>query len=116
VSWHFQNGIQVKNLVLIYKLNALRIQADEMSAVLSIFLSHAGIHAEQICIRAVDAFAQRYADLGYGDPAGIADREEIFTQRVIPAALQLMVALDKAEYPTAHENVGMSAMIRFNLL
>jgi hypothetical protein len=86
-----------------------------MSAVLPAFVAHAGIDAEQVCVSAVNAFAQRDADFGHGDFAGAADGEEVPAGNVIFALGQIVVVLDETENPASHINVRMLAMIGLDL-
>jgi len=91
------------------------MQPEEVDAELAALIAFAGLNAEQVGIRTVCAFAQGYANLGDRDMAGTADREEILALPEMFAASQIFVIFDKAENSTAHENMRMGAMIRFNL-
>ena len=91
------------------------MQSDEVCTVLAIFVALAGFNTEQIRIGAVRAFAQGNADFRNGDVAGCADSEKIFALPIVFAARQILVVFNEAENPTAHKNMGMSAMIRFDL-
>jgi hypothetical protein len=97
-------------------MHSLRIQANEMSAVLSVFLAHARVNAEQVGIGAVGAFPQGNTRLWNGQPAGAADGEEVFASHIVLAVLAAAVIFNRAENPASHENVRMLAPIRLNLI
>jgi hypothetical protein len=63
------------------------MQTYKVSAVFAILGALAGLHAEQVRIRAIGAFAQRDADLRDGNAANAANGEEIRAGLVILAAL-----------------------------
>ena len=80
-------GEQVKNLVVVYQLDALGMQAYKVCTVFSIRTSIAIFDAEQICIGAIDAFTERNTDLGNCDMTCIADSKQISAFFVFFAAV-----------------------------
>ena len=91
------------------------MQTNKMRAILATLTPLTGIDAEQVRIRAVEALTQRDADFGDRYVACHADGEEILAGMIMLAIWKVLVFLYKAENSTAHENVGMGAMVRFDL-
>jgi hypothetical protein len=110
---HFQDRIQIENLILAYEMNAFSVQAHKMRTILAILVAYAGINAEQVCIRTVNALPQGDAKLWYGQMTGVADGKEVFARHIVFAALDLFRFFKIAKNATTHENVGCRIAIRF---
>jgi hypothetical protein len=87
-----------------------------VSAIFPAIFPDALFHAKQVRIGAVDALAQRYANLWNREMAGATYTEEILANDVALAFLQIGVVLDKAENPAPHEYVRMRVVVCLDLL
>jgi hypothetical protein len=106
---------QIKYLIPVDEMDALGVQAYKMSAVLAIVASFAGFNAEQVRIRAIDAFSQRNTDFGHRNAAGTADCNKILAGLVMLAFLQILVFGYESKYPTTHKYVRMGVVISLDL-
>jgi hypothetical protein len=112
---HFQDREQVKDPAVVDQVHPFRVQTDKVGAIFPAFAANAGIDAEQVGVRTVDAFRERDADLGNGDFTGTANREEVPAGYVMLAFWEVLVVFNEAENPASHENVRMLAVIGLDL-
>jgi hypothetical protein len=112
---HSQDREHVKDLAVVDQVRPFRVQTNKVGAIFPAFAANAGIDAEQVGIRTVDAFRQRDTDLGNGDFTGTANREEVPAGYVVPAFGEILVVFDEAENPASHENVRVLAVIGLDL-
>jgi hypothetical protein len=100
---HSQDRKQIENLVFVDEMNALGVQTHKMRAIFAVFITHARVDAEQVCIRTVGTFAERDAELWNSKMTGVADSEEIFTGYIMSAALRIAIRVYVSENSTSHE-------------
>jgi hypothetical protein len=74
------------------------------------------LDAKQVGVCAVAALTQGNTDLGNGNFAGTANREQVLAFGVLPAAFESFIVFDIVEDPTTHENMTVRARVHFNLL
>jgi hypothetical protein len=104
---HAQNRENINYLILVDEMHALGMQPNKMGAIFPVLFAHAGIKAEEISIRAIDAFPHRNANLGYRYFAGVADSEEVITGRIFIAILRRPGFLIGGKNFAAHKNVRL---------
>jgi len=111
LAGHAQDREKIEYLILVDQVYTFGVQTDEVSAVFAVISAHAGIDAEQICVRAIDALPEGNTDLRHHDFACITDNKEIVAFNVILALGQILVLFDEAKNPASHKNVRMLALI-----
>jgi hypothetical protein len=92
------------------------VQPNEMSAVLAVLAPDARFDAEQVRIRAIDAFSQRDTYLGDYYFAGITDRKQVLARLVAGTTLEIPGLFRHAVDPATHEQMRMSVVVGFNFL
>ena len=115
LAGHSQDGKKIECLVLIYEMCTFGVEADEMRAVLPLVSANAVVDAEQIGVRAIDAFTQGYADLGHRNVTRLADGIEILALDIMRATLKRCVLKESVD-PAAHEDVRTVTLVGLDLL
>ena len=64
-------------------MDPFSLKADEMRAEFPTIASEAGIDTEQICIRAINTFPERYADLWNRNVACAANSKKVFALDIV---------------------------------
>lgn len=78
-----------------------------MSAVFTTVAPHAGVNAEQIRVRTIDAFTQGNTDFGDGRLTCIANGKKVAAPAVIFTGLSLIISVEVSEDAASHENMGL---------